>query len=430
VVARWRLTELRLLTFPLIFLALGFALLAVVSRESAAPLSAWSTWRTAVLFGILMYALHFFLVWRWPGADQLLLPLVAGLSAIGLLMVTRLEPSFALRQTAWIGVGGLALLAPLLVLPSVDWLARYKYTWAALGGALVLVTFVLGVDPNGSGARLWLGAGGVYFQPSEIFKVLLVIFLASYLAERRELLALAGRPVGPLHLPPPPYWLPLLVVWLLSLGLLVVQRDLGAALLFFGIFIGLVYAATARLDYLLGGLGLFAVGAVVAYQAFGHVRDRVSIWLDPWPQAQDRAYQLVQGLIALAAGGILGSGLGFGYPGYIPAVHTDFVIAAIGEELGLLGTLAVLALYLLLVYRGFRIALRAPDAFHQLLAAGLSTVLGLQALIILGGTTRVMPLTGITLPFISYGGSSLLVNYGMIGLLLRISVDSRRGGPR
>jgi cell division protein FtsW (lipid II flippase) len=425
VAARWRLTELGLLGFPLIFLVLGFTLLGTVVGGAEGSFGNGMSWRTAIIFSVLMYGLHFLLVWRWPSADQLLLPLVAVLSAIGLLMVTRLAPSVATRQMLWIGVGALALLAPQLLLPRVDWLARYKYTWAALGGGLVVVTFVLGVDPNGSGARLWLGAGGVYFQPSEVFKVLLVIFLASYLAERRELLALAGRRVGPLHLPPPPYWLPLVVVWLLSLGLLVVQRDLGAALLFFGIFLALVYAATARLDYLIGGLGLFAVGASLAYRVFGHVRERVAIWLDPWPQAQDQAYQVVQGLIALGAGGILGAGLGWGYPEYIPAVHTDFVIAAIGEELGLLGTLAVLALYLLLVYRGFRIALRAPDAFHQLLAAGLSTVIGLQALIILGGTTRVMPLTGITLPFISYGGSSLLVNFGMIGLLLRISVERR-----
>lgn len=422
---RWRLTELGLLGFPALFIIVGFTLLGLVGTGAEAPFGSGSPWRTAILFGLLMYGLHFFLVWRWPAADQLLLPLVAVLSAIGLLMVTRLAPSVASRQMLWIGVGALALLTPLLLLPRVDWLAHYKYTWAALGGGLVLVTFFLGVDPNGSGARLWLGAGGVYFQPSEIFKVLLVIFLASYLAERRELLALAGRRVGPIHLPPPPYWLPLVVVWLLSLGLLVIQRDLGAALLFFGIFLALVYAATGRLDYLLGGLGLFAAGAVLAYQVFGHVRERVAIWLDPWPLAQDQAYQVVQGLIALGAGGILGAGLGWGYPEYIPAVHTDFVIAAIGEELGLLGTFAVLALYMLLVYRGFRIALRAPDAFLQLLAAGLSTVLGLQALIILGGTTRMMPLTGITLPFISYGGSSLLVNFAMIGLLLRISVEAR-----
>ena len=186
---------------------------------------------------------------------------------------------------------------------------------------------------------------------------------------------LAGWRVGPLRLPPVPYLLPMVAVWLLSLGLVVVQRDLGAALLFFGIFLALLYVATESLGYVLAGLGAFALGGMAAYRLFGHVQDRVSIWLDPWSQAQERGYQLVQALIALGAGGVLGAGLGYGYPDYIPAVHTDFVIAAIGEELGLLGSLAVVALFLLLVYRDFRIALRAPDAYLQLLAVGLSTVL-------------------------------------------------------
>lgn len=424
--ARFRLAELGLLAFPVAFLGVGLALLALVEQGAVASPAELRAWGPLLLFAGLMLAVHFALVARWPAADQLVLPLVAALSAVGLLMVTRLEPSLAWRQGLWLAVGSAALLGTMFLLPRVDWLARYKYTWAALGCGLVLTTFVFGVDPNGSGDRLWLGARGVYFQPSEVFKVLLVVFLASYLAERREVLALVGRRIGPVRLPPPPYWLPLAVIWLLSLGLLVIQRDLGAAMLIFGIFLGMLYAATARVDYVAGGLLLFALGAAFAYEAFAHVRDRVAIWLDPWPQAQDRAYQLVQGLIALGAGGVLGAGLGFGYPEYIPAVHTDFVIAAVGEELGLLGSLAVVALYLLLVYRGFRIALRAPEGFHQLLAAGLSTVLGLQALIILGGSTRVIPLTGITLPFISYGGSSLLVNYAMVGLLLRISAETAR----
>ncbi len=282
------------------------------------------------------------------------------------------------------------------------------------------------MDLNGSGMRLWIGAGGVYFQPSELYKVILVVFLAAYLAEKRELIVLAGWRVGPLRLPPVPYLTPMVAVWLLSLGLVVVQRDLGAALLFFGIFLALLYVATERVSYVLAGLAAFGVGAVVAYRLFEHVRDRVSIWVDPWAQAQERGYQLVQALMALGAGGVFGTGLGYGLPDYIPAVHTDFVIAAIGEELGLLGSLAVVALYLLLVYRGFRIALRAPDTYLQLLAVGLSTVLGLQALVILGGTTRLIPLTGVTLPFVSYGGSSLLVNFAIIGLLLRISAERPR----
>jgi cell division protein FtsW (lipid II flippase) len=424
--ARWRLTELGLLVFPLAFIGVGLVLLRLASEVAGVPALGQASWGPPILLAAAVLVMHAFLVWRWPTADQLLLPLVATLAALGLLMVGRLEPSLFARQAIWIAVGAAALVAVLTLLPSVDWLAAYKYTWAAAGCLLVLATFVLGVDLNDSGMRLWIGAGGVYFQPSELYKVILVVFLAAYLAEKRELIVLADWRVGPLRLPPIPYLLPMLAVWLLSLGLVVVQRDLGAALLFFGIFLALLYVATDRLSYVFAGLGAFAVGGFVAYQLFGHVRDRVSIWLDPWSQAQERGYQLVQALIALGAGGVFGAGLGYGYPEYIPAVHTDFVIAAIGEELGLLGSLAVVALYLLLVYRGFRIALRAPDPYLQLLAVGLTTVLGLQALVILGGTTRLIPLTGVTLPFVSYGGSSLLVNFAVVGLLLRISAERPR----
>jgi cell division protein FtsW (lipid II flippase) len=416
---RWRFGELGLLLFPVAMLAQGVALLALVGGEAVRD----ARWGPVLAFAGALLALHFLLAWRLPRADALLLPLVAALSAVGLLVVGRLEPDLFWRQTLWIVVGAAALGATVVFLPSVDWLARYKYTFAVSGALLVLATFALGVDLNGSGMRLWFGMGGLYFQPSELFKVLLVIFLAAYLAEKRELLMLAGQRLGPLRLPPLPYLLPLVAVWLLSVGLVVVQRDLGAALLFYGIFLALLYVATARLDYTLAGLGAFALGVVLCYQLFGHVRDRVAIWLDPWAYADGRGYQVVQALIGLAAGGVFGSGLGFGYPEYIPAVHTDFIIAAIGEELGLLGTLAVVALYVLLVYRGYRIAVRAPDAYLQLLAAGLTTVLGLQALVILGGTTRLIPLTGITLPFVSYGGSSLLANYVLVGLLLRISAE-------
>ncbi|HLI27222.1 MAG TPA: FtsW/RodA/SpoVE family cell cycle protein [Chloroflexota bacterium] len=418
-VARLRWGELGLLGFPVLLLAQGVVLLALVDGAS------WrqAQWLPVGLFAAVMLGLHALLAWRLPRADGVLLPVAAMLSALGLLVVGRLEPALFLRQAVWIAVGGAALAAVGLGLPSADWLARYKYSWAALGALLVLATFVLGVDLNGSGMRWWIGAGGVYFQPSELFKVLLVLFLAAYLAEKRELLMLASLRAGPLRLPPLPYLLPMLGVAGLAVGLVVVQRDLGAALLFYGIFLGLLYAATARWDYILGGLLAFGLGAVACYELFGHVRDRVAIWLDPWAYADGRGYQIVQALIALASGGVLGSGLGYGYPEYIPAVHTDFIIAAIGEELGLLGTLAVVALYLVLVYRGYRIALRAPSAYLQLLAAGLTTVLGLQALVILGGTTRLIPLTGITLPFVSYGGSSLLANYLIIGLLLRVSAE-------
>jgi cell division protein FtsW (lipid II flippase) len=250
--------------------------------------------------------------------------------------------------------------------------------------------------------------------------VILVIFVAGYLYDVRDLLGLRVR-VGPIRLPPLPYLLPLVLIWGLAMVLFVVQKDLGSALLFFGIFLAMLYVATARPLYVLTGLIAFFAGSFVMYQLFDIVRLRVGIWANPWIYATDRGYQIVQALYAYATGGILGTGFGYGSPGWVPAVHTDFVFAAIGEELGLAGTLGIICFYLLLIYRGFHIALRARDYFYQMLGIGLSTVLGLQTLIILGGATGMIPLNGITLPFVSYGGSSLLTNFIIVGLLLRIS---------
>ncbi|MDP8924138.1 MAG: FtsW/RodA/SpoVE family cell cycle protein, partial [Chloroflexota bacterium] len=369
-------------------------------------------------------AAHVWLTVRVPFADQLLLPLVAAICALGQIVVSRLVPELAVRQSLWVGVGVTALLGVVTVLPGLGWLRRYRYTWAAVGTLLVLSTFVLGIDPNGSGARLWLGAGGVYFQPSEVFKVLLVVFFAAYLDDYRELLTYAGPRIGPLTLPPLPYLTPLLGMLTLALLVVVLQRDLGAALLFFGVFLALLYAASGRALYVVLGLALFMLGATLLYQLFDHVQLRVDIWLDPWSRAERGGFQVVQGLTALAAGGLFGTGLDYGYPEYVPAAHTDFVIAAIGEELGLAGALAVVALYMLVVHRGFHIALATRDSFAGLLAVGLTAVVGIQALVILGGTLKLMPLTGVTLPLLSYGGSSILANFILLGLLMLISHES------
>jgi cell division protein FtsW (lipid II flippase) len=271
---------------------------------------------------------------------------------------------------------------------------------------------------------LWFNFGFFQFQPSELLKVLLVIFLAGYLDDKRELLVSSYR-LGPVKLPPLPYLAPLLLLWAMALVLFVVQRDLGSALLFFGIFLAMLYVASGRVFYVVGGLTLFFAAAYVLNAFFSsqftHIQKRINIWLNPWPVGQDDGFQIVQSLFALASGGVLGSGIGFGSPGVIPAVHTDMVIAAIGEELGLAGTMAVLVLFMLLVYRGYHIALAARTGYEQLLAVGLTTILGLQTIIIIGGSIKLIPLTGITLPFISYGGSSLITNFVIIGLLLRIS---------
>jgi cell division protein FtsW (lipid II flippase) len=311
-----------------------------------------------------------------------------------------------------------------LTIRSDAWLRTYKYTWAAVGIALLLATFVLGSDVNG--ARLTLSIGPLSGQPSELLKVILVVFLAGYLSENRSLLADENTQIGPLKLPPIPYLAPMVAMVAVALSIVVVQRDLGAALLFFAVFLALLYVATGRLSYVLGGLALFLVGSVVLYNLFGHVQQRVDNWLDPFADPRGVGFQTVQALYAFARGGLLGVGLGNGLPTIggrlpIPAVHTDYPLAALGEELGLIGLLAILGLYLVVIQRGLRIAAGARDDFRALLAAGLALVVGVQAFIIAAGNLKLIPLTGITLPFLSYGGSSLLANAVVVGLLLALS---------
>jgi cell division protein FtsW (lipid II flippase) len=415
--SRFRLTELVLLIPAALVVLSG---LALVSLAFTGKMSLSALQPGLVYAGALVVTYAVLVAARFAG-DQVLLPIAAVLAALGLVLVQRLAPALAGRQLAWVLLGLALCLGIALGLRDLGILKRYRYLWALAGLGLVAATFFLGVDVGGSGDRLWLGIGPLVFQPSELLKVFLVIFLASYLEERRELLARAVYRLGPLRLPPLPYLGPLAVMWGISLALLVAQRDLGAALLFFGIYLAMLFMASGKASYVLAGLGLFLAGSWVTWRLFPHVQARVSVWLNPWAQAASSGYQTVQGLLAFASGGILGVGLGYGYPGYIPAVHTDFVLAAIGEEMGLAGALAVLVLYLLLVYRGFHVALRAHDPFAQLLAAGLTATLALQTLIIVAGNLKVIPLTGITLPFVSYGGSSLVTNFVIIGLLLRIS---------
>jgi len=410
-----------LLVFPIALALLGLATIELVFQEGLSL----DGLLPGLVFAAGLLAAQAGLSFARPRGDPYLLPLAATLTALGLIMVRRLAPDLLWAQTTWalLGLGTMLAVVFLLHRGPPARLRRYKYTWAVLGLVLVVLTLFLGVAPSGSGPRLWLTLGDFYFQPSELLKVLLAIFFAGYLAERRELLTQISTRLGPLRLPPLAYVGPLVAMWGLSMALLVWQRDLGTALLFLGVFLAMLYVASGRLAYVVSGLLLFLVGAGAAYVLFDHVRVRADIWLNPWAQSQVAGYQVVQGLIALAAGGLFGVGLGRGYPGYIPAVHTDYVFAALGEELGLAGLVVVLALYLLLAGRGFRIALphRAEGGFETLLAAGLTGILGLQTLIIVAGVLRLIPLTGITLPFVSYGGSSLLTNYLIVGLLLRLS---------
>lgn len=418
---RLRLVELSLLILPFGLAAAALASLSLVRRPSAAP----DLWPVYVLAGAFLVA-HVALAWRAPGADQLLLPLVAALCALGFFVIARTDPDLLPRQAAWLALGVVLFVAILLRDDVIAALGRFRYVWALLGLGILAFTFVFGVDPNDSGVRIWVGYGPYLFQPAELVKVLMVAFLASYLDEKRELLAMGVYRLGPLRLPPWPYLAPSLAMLGLSLLLYLVQRDLGVAFLFFGVFVAMLYAVSGRGSYVLLGLAALASGSYLIYHLFRVARLRVDLWLNPWSDPQGRGFQIIQALVAFASGGVLGAGPGYGAPGLIPAAFTDFPFAVIGEELGLAGALAVVALYLFLTVRGFRIALDVGDSFRGLLAMGLTTTLGLQALIILAGNLKLVPLTGITLPFVSYGGSSLITNFAILGLLLRLSV----AGPR
>lgn len=358
-----------------------------------------------------------------PQADPLVLPIAAAINSLGLAAVYRLSPEgFGPTQVTWIVLGIALFIGTLFVVRDHRMLANYKYVLGFAGVALLLLPMTpLGRELRG--ARLWIGVGEFSFQPGELAKICLVIFFAGYLAERKELLAVASRKILAFRVPDLKHFGPLLVMWGISLAIMFFQTDMGSSLLFFSIFLVMLYIATARLIYVAFGGILFAAGATFGYQTFGHVQLRVQTWLNAFdPQLmQDESYQLVQSLFALATGGLFGTGLGRGRPDLIPEAHTDFIFSTLGEELGLLGTTAILICFMLLIARGFRVAMGSRDDFGQLLAAGLVASFALQTVIILAGVTRLLPLTGITLPFMSYGGSSLLSNFILIALLIRTS---------
>jgi cell division protein FtsW (lipid II flippase) len=364
---------------------------------------------------------------RLPGRDPFLLPAAALLSGWGMLMVGRVAPNFLPRQATWLMIATLAMLAVTEMGKDLRWLWRYRYTWLAAGLALLAATLILGVNPSGSGPRLWLGLGGAYFQPSEPLKLLMVVYLASYLAERRRLLVSEGSRIGPFHLPPLAYVGPLVAMFGLTVLLLGAQQDLGAAMLFFLTFLSMLYLATGQWGYVAAGLILFGAAGVVAYVGSTRLALRVNAWLSPWSGAADWAFQVVQSLLAFGAGGILGEGLGLGWPTFIPAVHTDFTFAAIGESFGLVGLVAVIALYGVILLRGFRAAARARRPFERFLAAGLTAGLIIQAWVIMAGNVKLAPIAGVTLPFLSYGGSSLVCSFIALGLLLRVASNGEEG---
>ncbi|MPM52985.1 putative FtsW-like protein [bioreactor metagenome] len=351
--------------------------------------------------------------------DPLLLPLAIALTGIGLVMILRLKPNLFILQATWVAIGLICFVGSASLFRNLEKIAQYKYLCGILGIALLLTAIIFGVDIGGN--KNWVIVGPIRFQPSEFAKIFIVLFLAAYLAERHELLALTTRRYGPLELPHPRFIAPLVAIWGLAMVMFVLQRDLGSALLFFGVTVLMAYMASGRLSYVVFGLTLFLLGSMICYQLYPHVRVRVDIWLNPWNDPSGQAFQIVQSLFALGSGGILGSGLTYGFPDLIPEVHTDFIFAAIGEELGLVGTSSILLFYITLIYRAFKIALTCQRPFSTLVAGGLAIATGLQVFIIIGGVTKFFPLTGITLPFISYGGSSMVANFILLGILSAVS---------
>jgi cell division protein FtsW (lipid II flippase) len=364
-----------------------------------------------------------------PRADGMILPLATLLSGLGYVFIVRIDEAnpepdgLAGLQSMWLAVGVAAFLGTLIVIRDLRTLERLRYTIGLAGIASLLLPLVPGFGNTINGARIWVSLGPINFQPGEFAKIALAIFFAGYLVEKRELLTIT-RAIGPIPMPDPKHLGPVLLAWGASLVVMVAERDLGSSLLFFALFLVVIYVATERASYLVVGVVLFAAGAIFSHAQFSHVRERVDIWLNPWPVAQDEGFQIVQSAFAFADGGVTGTGINLGNPRKIPFVETDFIFAAIGEELGLLGATAIIIAFLLIIGAGLRIALRTEDGFEKLLAVGLTTLIGFQAFIIMAGVVRLLPLTGVTLPFVSYGGSSLVANFMLIALLLRISDES------
>jgi len=380
----------------------------------------------AIVFGLFVFA-HLAVRRLAPGADGMLLPLAGLLNGIGYVFIARLSPKLAGLQATWTALGIVAFVATLFVIRRARDLERYRYTFLLIGIGLLIMPMVPGIGEVINGSRIWVSLGPVNFQPGEFAKIALAVFFAAYLVERRELLAMASWPRFRPILPDPKHLGPVVLAWGMSIVVMTVEKDLGSSLLFFALFMVMLWVATERARYLAVGAALFAGASYGAYKLFSHVQLRVNGWLHPWADPAGRCcYQIVQGWYAMAWGGVGGTGLGLGTPTRVPEVKNDFIFAGMGEELGLFGVTALLIAYLLMIGAGLRIAIRADSPFDKLLATGLTALFGIQTFVIIAGVTRVLPLTGIALPFVSYGGSSLLSNYVLIALLMRISDQTHK----
>jgi cell division protein FtsW (lipid II flippase) len=396
----------------------GAYVLASLGRLSSIPANV-----VPFLIGVLglFFVAHVATRFLAPEADGLLLPLAGLLNGLGYVFIARLNDELAAQQAVWTFLGVGLYCATLLIVRRSRDLEQYRYILLLIGLVLLVLPLMPYFGQTINGSRIWVRIGPVNFQPGEFAKLALAIFFASYLVDKRELFRAGTWKLGPLRLPEPKHAAPVLLAWGVSLIVMISQKDLGTSLLFFMLFLIMLWVSTERLAYLLTGLLLFLAGAYVAWTQFGHVQTRVDAWLRPWDDPLGSGYQVIEAQFGLASGGITGTGPGRGYPQRVPAAETDFIFATIGEELGLLGATALLIAFVLMVGSGLRAALGARRPFSKLLATGLTGLLGVQAFIIIAGVTRVLPLTGVTLPFVSYGGSSLLANYAILALIVRIS---------
>ena len=439
-----RRTELVMLIFALVVVLLAYAAasLGLSGKITGLP-------RFLLVYIVLMLAAHGVVRWLAPYADPLLLPLAALLNGLGIVMINRLQESgrngnpglqvsdmptsSTTMQLLWTGVGLVALVVLLVVIREARVLQRYTYTLGALGLILLAIPALLPKSHSSvNGAQVWIIFGGFSIEPGEFARLALAVFFAGYLVAKRDVLALAGRRVLGIDLPRGRDLGPVLIAWAASLLILIFETDIGSSALFFGLFVAMLYIATQRTSWLLIGVLLFAAGTWLTANLFAHVMLRFTVWLHPFAGNNPSvgSFQLLQGLYGLAFGGIFGTGLGQGQPYHTPLVQSDFIFTAFGEELGLVGGMALLLIFGLLVQRGLRAALAVKDPFSKLLAAGLSFVLALQVFVIVGGVTRLIPLTGVTTPFLSQGGSSLVASWLLIALLIRISNSARQPAPQ
>jgi cell division protein FtsW (lipid II flippase) len=434
--AKLRNLELLLL---LVAIGIGGAAIALVQLGVTGSLDGVVLLQASAL-GFLTLGMHVALRVVARDADPFILPIATTLNGVGIAMIYRIDlarglgaEGLGVRQMLWTGLAIMIALGVLIIIRNHRVLARYRYLAMLVGIVLLVLPMLPGIGLTLNGARLWIRLGSFTFQPGEIAKIALAVFFAGYLVTARDSLSLVGRRILGVQLPRGRDLGPLLIIWVAAMGVLIFQRDLGTSLLYFGLFVVMIYVATGRLSWVLIGLGLFLGGAAFASRTLTYVEGRFAAWLDSFNpaiyDAEGGSYQLVQGMFGMAHGGLVGRGLGQGSPTITPLAESDYIMASLGEELGLVGLFAILGLYLLFVARGFRIGFNGTDDFGRLLAVGLSFVIALQVFIVVGGVTRVIPVTGLTTPFLAAGGSSLVANWIIAALLLRLS-DEIRHQPR